>query len=53
VKARVLEDAGGRKALFGRLQYALQGEKDPWVERARGAAHREFEALTAETQEPA
>jgi nitrite reductase (NADH) large subunit len=53
VKSRVLEDAEGRKALFGRLQYALQGEKDPWVERARGAAHHEFEALTAETQEPA
>ncbi len=46
VKQRVLEDAEGRKALFERLQYALQGEKDPWAERTRGMEKHEFEALT-------
>ena len=48
-KKRVLEDAEGRKALYARLQYALQGEKDPWEERVKdaGALHREFEPLTA------
>jgi nitrite reductase (NADH) large subunit len=46
VKRRVLDDAEGRKALHARLQYALQGEKDPWAERAQGADRREFEALT-------
>jgi len=46
VKQRVLEDAGNRKALFERLQYALQGEKDPWAERTRGMEKHEFEALT-------
>jgi nitrite reductase (NADH) large subunit len=45
VKQRVVEDAEGRKALYERLLYALQGEKDPWSERARGVERREFEAL--------
>ena len=46
VKQRVIEDADGRKALFGRLMYSLQGAKDPWEERAQGVAKHEFEALT-------
>jgi len=46
VKQRVLEDPEGRKALYDRLLYALQGEKDPWQERVKGAAQHEFEALT-------
>jgi nitrite reductase (NADH) large subunit len=45
VKQRVIEDATGRKALYARLLYALQGEKDPWQERAQGVAKHEFEAL--------
>jgi nitrite reductase (NADH) large subunit len=45
VKQRVIEDAAGRKALYERLLYALQGEKDPWQERAQGVAKHEFEAL--------
>jgi nitrite reductase (NADH) large subunit len=45
VKKRVVEDAAGRKALHERLLYALQGEKDPWAERAKGVDAREFEAL--------
>jgi nitrite reductase (NADH) large subunit len=32
VKARVLEDAAGRKALWERLQWSLDGEPDPWFE---------------------
>ena len=38
VKKRVLDDAEGRKALYERLQFALDGEPDPWLEldKARG-----------------
>ena len=32
VKARILDDAEGRKALWARLQFALDGEPDPWFE---------------------
>ena len=46
VKKHVLEDAKGRKALFGRLLYAIQGEKDPWQERAAGLERNEFQALS-------
>lgn len=47
VKQRVLEDAEGRKAAYGRLMYALQDEKDPWEERAKaGVEAYEFEALS-------
>jgi nitrite reductase (NADH) large subunit len=46
VKKRVVEDAPGRRALYERLLFALQGEKDPWAERARGEDRSEFEALT-------
>ena len=45
IKQRVVDDAHGRKALYARLQYALSGEKDPWQERAAGAAKHEFEPL--------
>ena len=47
VKQRIVEDAAGRKALYARLRYALQGEPDPWRERAAGADAREFEMLEA------
>jgi nitrite reductase (NADH) large subunit len=47
VKQRVLEDAENRKALYARLQYALQGEKDPWAEAVRSEDKHEFEVLTA------
>jgi nitrite reductase (NADH) large subunit len=47
VKARILEDGEGRKALQQRLLFALQGEKDPWRERAGDGAQKwEFETLT-------
>ncbi|WP_288060522.1 nitrite reductase large subunit NirB [Thiomonas sp.] len=32
VRQRVLDDAAGRAALWERLQFALQGEPDPWFE---------------------
>ncbi len=32
VKKRILEDHEGRKALWERLQFALDGEPDPWFE---------------------
>jgi nitrite reductase (NADH) large subunit len=34
VKQRVLQDAEGRQALAERLQFALQGEPDPWHDMA-------------------
>ena len=48
VKRRVLDDAPGRAALWARLQFALDGEPDPWVEleKARVDA-RQFEPLSA------
>ncbi|MBX3642669.1 MAG: nitrite reductase large subunit NirB [Rubrivivax sp.] len=32
VKQRVLDDAAGRRALWERLQFSLDGEPDPWFE---------------------
>jgi nitrite reductase (NADH) large subunit len=32
VKKRILDDAEGRKALWEQLQFALDGEPDPWFE---------------------
>jgi nitrite reductase (NADH) large subunit len=47
VKKKVLDDEAGRKALYARLMFAVQGENDPWKERAvAGEARREFEVLT-------
>ena len=42
VKARIVEDAAGRRALHERLKDALRDEKDPWQERVLGAEAREF-----------
>jgi nitrite reductase (NADH) large subunit len=48
VKQRVLDDAAGRKALWQRLQFALDGEPDPWAEFERAKVdRRQFEALAA------
>jgi len=44
VKQRVVEDAANRKELYGRLQFALQDEKDPWAK--ENINQREFETLT-------
>jgi len=32
VKQRIVDDAEGRKALWEQLQFALDGEPDPWSE---------------------
>ena len=46
IKQRVVQDAEGRRELYGRLRFALQGLPDPWKERAQGgAARHEYEAL--------
>jgi nitrite reductase (NADH) large subunit len=43
VKKRVLADAQGRRDLWDRLQFAIEGEPDPWHEPARaGVDPREF-----------
>ncbi len=45
-KKRILEDHAGRKALWERLQFALDGEPDPWFEFDKAAVDtRQFEAL--------
>jgi nitrite reductase (NADH) large subunit len=35
VKRRIVDDAEGRRALWARLQFALEGEPDPWHEPER------------------
>jgi len=45
VKKRVVEDAQSRRELYGRLLYALEGERDPWEERIAGHAKREYEEI--------
>ncbi|TMG74654.1 MAG: NAD(P)/FAD-dependent oxidoreductase, partial [Betaproteobacteria bacterium] len=45
IKKRIVEDADNRKALWARLQYAIEGEPDPWKERAAGKEVREYETL--------
>ena len=46
VKKRILEDHEGRKALWERLQFALDGEPDPWFEFEKAAVDtRQFDAI--------
>ena len=48
VKKRILADDAGRKALWERLQFALDGEPDPWFEFDKAAVDtRQFEPVTA------
>jgi len=48
VKAKVLDDAEGRRALWERLQFALDGEPDPWFEFDKAQVDlRQFEPLRA------
>ncbi|WP_124948632.1 nitrite reductase large subunit NirB [Sulfuriferula thiophila] len=48
IKQRVLEDEAGRKALYDRMMFAVQNEKDPWLERTQeGVGKHEFEMLSA------
>jgi nitrite reductase (NADH) large subunit len=46
IKKQLVEDPANRKVLHERLEFALQDEKDPWVERIKGAAPHEFEELS-------
>jgi len=48
VKKRVLDDAAGRRELWERLQFALDGEPDPWHEPEKaGIDLRQFEPVRA------
>ena len=54
VKKKVLDDAANRRALWERLQFALDGEPDPWFEHAKASVDlRQFNAVTSAAQEPA
>ena len=44
VKQRVVEDAANRRALYDRLMFTLQDEKDPWKKESINV--REFETLS-------
>jgi len=46
VKKKILDDAAGRKALWERLQFSLDGEPDPWFEFEKAQVDlRQFEPL--------
>ena len=48
VKQRILDDAEGRKALWEQLQFALDGEPDPWFEFDKAAVDtRQFIPIRA------
>jgi nitrite reductase (NADH) large subunit len=48
VKKRILDDAEGRKALWERLKFSLDGEPDPWFEFEKAAVDtRQFEVVPA------
>jgi len=48
VKKKILDDAPGRKALWERLQFSLDGEPDPWFEFDKAAVDtRQFSPLSA------
>ncbi|WP_423460155.1 nitrite reductase large subunit NirB [Ottowia sp. VDI28] len=48
VKRRILDDAEGRKALWAQLQFALDGEPDPWFEFDKaGVDQRQFVPITS------
>jgi nitrite reductase (NADH) large subunit len=46
VKKKVVEDAENRKALYERLLFSLEGEPDPWHDKAKALVdERQFEPL--------
>ena len=48
VKQKILDDHAGRQALWARLQFALQGEPDPWFEHAKAQVDtRQFVPIVA------
>jgi nitrite reductase (NADH) large subunit len=53
VKKRILDDAEGRKALWEQLQFALDGEPDPWFEFDKAAVDtRQFIPIQAVAASP-
>ncbi|HEU4459879.1 MAG TPA: nitrite reductase large subunit NirB [Methylibium sp.] len=50
VKRRILDDAEGRKALWERLKFSLDGEPDPWFEFDKAAVDARQFAPVAEAQ---
>jgi nitrite reductase (NADH) large subunit len=47
IKKKIVEDHEGRKVLWENLQFALDGEPDPWFEFDKASVDtRQFEALT-------
>jgi nitrite reductase (NADH) large subunit len=50
VKKKILEDHEGRKALWDKLQFSLDGEPDPWFEHDKASVDtRQFARLEAAT----
>ncbi|CAN5486853.1 nitrite reductase large subunit NirB [soil metagenome] len=50
VKKKILEDHEGRKALWDKLQFSLDGEPDPWFEQDKASVDtRQFAKLGAAT----
>ena len=46
VKKKVLDDHEGRRALWAKLQFSLDGEPDPWFEHAKAQVDlRQFSAI--------
>jgi nitrite reductase (NADH) large subunit len=53
VKQRIVEDADGRRALWAQLQFALDGEPDPWFEFERAQVDlRQFQPIAAASAAP-
>ena len=47
VKKHIVDDAEKRKALYARLQFALEGEPDPWHQSEKAMVDtRQFDPLT-------
>jgi nitrite reductase (NADH) large subunit len=50
VKKQIVDDAAGRRRLWERLQFSLDGEPDPWFEHAKAKVDlRQFEPVRAES----
>ncbi|WP_309681795.1 nitrite reductase large subunit NirB [Polaromonas sp.] len=48
VKKKIVDDAEGRKALWERLQFSVDGQPDPWFDFDKAAVDtRQFEAIPA------
>ncbi|MDN0073775.1 nitrite reductase large subunit NirB [Crenobacter sp. SG2303] len=47
IKAKVVDDAANRQALFERLLYSLEGLPDPWAARIAGAQKNEYIPIKA------